>query len=130
VGWRTALYRRRRDGSAFASRQRVEKPIQGEESNMAVHEPLFANIRGSGYIYSLRSDATTAQYNQNMNNSLLRLALLLGHIMLNVVVVAWLTTYDITGSWISFLVFIAMMLLLLFFFIRHLLLFIQFLKNK
>ena len=65
-----------------------------------------------------------------MNNTLLRLALLLGHIILNVVLVAWITTYDISGSWINFLVFIVLIMVLLFLFIRHLLLFIQFLKNK
>lgn len=96
-------------------------------STSCEEQPGLANLRGSIYIYMR---AHCAPHNQNMNNTLLRLALLLGHIIANVVLVAWFTSYDITGSWLSFLVFVAAMMVLLFLFIRHLLLFIQFLKNR
>ena len=65
-----------------------------------------------------------------MVHTLLRLAALLGHIVLNVILIAWITSYDISGSWVGFILFLLAVTLMLFLLIRHLLLFIHYLKNK
>jgi hypothetical protein len=59
-----------------------------------------------------------------------RTALLLVHIILNIVVITRLTDFDLTGSWLVFTGFILLVFILLFLFIRHFLSFFQFLKNK
>jgi LPXTG-motif cell wall-anchored protein len=65
-----------------------------------------------------------------MNNLFIRVAAFLLHIVLNAVIVAYVTNYDISGSWLSFIGFLLLALLLLFLFIRHLISFIQFIKTK
>ena len=52
------------------------------------------------------------------------------HIFLNFILVSYLMRFDLTGSWIGFILFILLILVLMVLFILHLLSFIQFLKSR
>jgi hypothetical protein len=65
-----------------------------------------------------------------MNTLILRIGLLLFHIFLNVVIIAYLTRYDVAGSWMATAGFVLLLFVLLAFFIIHLLSFIRFYKHK
>lgn len=65
-----------------------------------------------------------------MNAFVLRTVALVLHAVANIIVITLLFNYDITGSWIFFIGFIAILLLLLFLFIKHLLSYIYFIKTK
>ena len=64
------------------------------------------------------------------NALMLRTTALVVHIFLNVIVISYLVSYDPTGSWIRFAVFIAALLVLLILFVRHLVSFISFIKSN
>ena len=66
-----------------------------------------------------------------MNNRMLFRALAITlHIFLNFILVSYLMRFDLTGSWIGFILFILALLVLLVLFIKHFLSFIQFLKSR
>ncbi|MEO7922333.1 MAG: hypothetical protein ABIR30_01515 [Chitinophagaceae bacterium] len=65
-----------------------------------------------------------------MNPLLLRTFAILIHAVANFILVTWLLNYDISGSWLYFVGFIAICLLLLFLFIKHLLSYIYFIKTN
>ena len=65
-----------------------------------------------------------------MNDFVLRTTALILHAAANIIIVTYLFNYDITGSWVFFIGFIALLLLLLFLFIKHLLSYIYFIKTK
>ena len=64
------------------------------------------------------------------NGLLWRVAALIIHVLLNIIIITRLTDYDLTGSWLAFTGFLIVVLLLVFLFIRHLVSFIYFIKNK
>ena len=52
------------------------------------------------------------------------------HIVLNFILVSYLLRFDLTGSWIGFILFILVLLVLLVLFLKHLFSFIQFIKSR
>lgn len=64
------------------------------------------------------------------NSLFFRVAALIIHTILNIVIVSKLTDFDLTGSWLGFFGFLILLLLLIFLFIKHLLSFIYFIKNN
>ncbi len=65
-----------------------------------------------------------------MNQFALRTVLIILHAAANFILITILLDYDISGSWVRFIGFIALALLLLFLFIKHLLSYIYFIKTK
>ncbi len=65
-----------------------------------------------------------------MNTFFFRIGALLLHALLNIIVVTWITNFDITGSWIAVIGFILLLFLLLVVFLKHLLSFIHYIKTK
>jgi hypothetical protein len=65
-----------------------------------------------------------------MNTFFFRIGALLLHALLNIIMVSWLTNYDITGSWLAVTGFLCLLFLLAILFIKHLLSFIQYIKTK
>ena len=65
-----------------------------------------------------------------MNNFFLRIGAILLHALLNIILVSWITNYDISGSWIAVIGFLCLLFLLVILFIKHLLSFIQYIKTK
>jgi len=65
-----------------------------------------------------------------MNNTILRVGALFIHVIVNIVIVAYVTRYDISGSWLSFAGFMVLLFILLIAFIKHLISFISFIKTK
>lgn len=65
-----------------------------------------------------------------MNALLLRTVAILLHATGNFLLVTFLLSYDITGSWVFFIGFIVLLLLLLFLFIKHTVSYIYFIKTK
>ena len=63
------------------------------------------------------------------NTLIFRIAVLIVHALLNVIVVTSLLDYDLTGSWLVFAGFVLLLLVLAILFIRHLLSFISFIKK-
>jgi len=61
---------------------------------------------------------------------LVRVVFLLIHIALNFIVVSYLVSFDWTGSWIRFFLFIILVLVLAFLFIRHIISIIYFIKSR
>ena len=67
---------------------------------------------------------------QVLNSKGFRIIALLLHISLNFLIVSFLTTYDISGSWIGFLLFLVACIFLLVLFVMHLIAFIRFIQSK
>jgi hypothetical protein len=67
---------------------------------------------------------------QKMNTLLIRVGLLLLHVFLNVVIAAYLTRFDISGSWLSMIAFAICGFILLALLILHIMSFIKFYKHK
>jgi hypothetical protein len=65
-----------------------------------------------------------------MNNTPLRAAAILLHLLLNFFLVSWLMDFDLTGGWIRFALFLTVWLLLLLLFVVHMISFIRFLQSK
>ena len=65
-----------------------------------------------------------------MNALLLRTFFLLLHAVANFLIVTTLLNYDLTGSWLYFTAFIAIVLLLIIIFVKHILSYINFIKPK
>ena len=65
-----------------------------------------------------------------MNQMMLRTAAIILHAVANFIVVSVLLNYDISGSWVVFLGFVAVVLVLVYLFIRHLLSYIYYIKTK
>ena len=65
-----------------------------------------------------------------MNTLLLRTFFLLLHAVANFLIVTTLLNYDLTGSWLYFTAFIAIVLLLIIIFVKHILSYINFIKTK
>ena len=65
-----------------------------------------------------------------MNSLFLRVGALLAHVILNIVIVAYATDYDVSGSWLAFIGFLILLFILLALFLKHLISFIQFIKTK
>jgi len=65
-----------------------------------------------------------------MDSIALRVALLILHLLANAVIIAVITNYDISASWLSFILFILVALLLMLFFIFHIATFVKFIKNQ
>jgi hypothetical protein len=53
-----------------------------------------------------------------------------GHALLNFLLTTWMFQYDITGSWMGFILFIILCLLLLLLFIKHLISYIKYLQTN
>jgi len=70
------------------------------------------------------------EHTTTTNSLFWRVAALVIHIILNIVIVTRLTDFDLTGSWLIFFGFLILLLLLIFLFIKHVLSFIYFIKNK
>jgi len=64
-----------------------------------------------------------------MNKLITRTLALLFHALLNVFLISYITDFDVSGSWLGFTGFVLFLLLLLFLFVRHLLIFIQYIKT-
>jgi hypothetical protein len=64
------------------------------------------------------------------NKLLLRVILISVHIFLNFILISYLMSFDVTGSWVKFSLFILLVISLLILFIKHLISFILFLKSK
>ena len=64
-----------------------------------------------------------------MNSLIWRSTALLLHAAANFFLISYLFRYDITGSWLYFIGFIAIALILLYLFIRHLVSYIYFIKK-
>jgi len=65
-----------------------------------------------------------------MNGLFFRIAALIANVLLNVIVISYLTDYDITGSWKAVFGFLAVLFLLMAIFITHLVSFINYIKTK
>ncbi|MCE3282436.1 MAG: hypothetical protein K0Q66_1173 [Chitinophagaceae bacterium] len=65
-----------------------------------------------------------------MNTILFRVGLLLLHILLNVVVVSYLTRFDLTGSWLALTAFVLLLFFMLALLIRHIISFINYAKHN
>jgi hypothetical protein len=65
-----------------------------------------------------------------MNNTPLRAAAILLHLLLNFFLVSWLMDFDLTAGWIRFVLFLTVWLLLLLLFVLHMISFIRFLQSK
>lgn len=63
-----------------------------------------------------------------MNTLFFRTAILLVHILLNFIVVSWFLKFDISGSWVSIVVFIIGLIVLMWVFIRHIISYLSFIK--
>jgi len=61
---------------------------------------------------------------------LVRIVFLLIHITLNFIVVSYLVSFDWTGSWIRFFLFLILVLTLAALFIRHVISIIYFIKSR
>jgi hypothetical protein len=66
----------------------------------------------------------------NMDHIFVRIGAILAHILLNIIIISYATSYDISGSWLTATGFFLLAFLLLVLFIKHLLSFINFIKNK
>ncbi|MBC6490366.1 hypothetical protein ACFSQD_08595 [Flavihumibacter stibioxidans] len=65
-----------------------------------------------------------------MNNIFWRVTALFLHAMGNIIAGSYLTSFDITGSWLYVSIFVLVMILLLFLFITHLFSFIKYIKTN
>jgi hypothetical protein len=65
-----------------------------------------------------------------MNTLLVRVGLLLLHVFLNIVIVAYLTTFDVSASWLSMTGFALAGFIILALLILHIMSFIKFYKHK
>ncbi len=65
-----------------------------------------------------------------VNNFFFRLTVIIFHALVNFFVVSYCMKFDITGGWLSFLLFAMLCIVLLVVFIIHLLSFLQFLKTN
>lgn len=65
-----------------------------------------------------------------MSNIFWRVSALFLHAMGNIMAGSYLTTFDITGSWLHVGIFVLVMIFLLFLFITHLFSFIKFIKTN
>ncbi|HEU4634418.1 MAG TPA: hypothetical protein VFS22_10555 [Flavisolibacter sp.] len=65
-----------------------------------------------------------------MDSFIIRVAALLAHAFLNIVIVSYLTNLDISGSWLRVSVFLIILFILLVLFIKHFISFINYLKTK
>ena len=65
-----------------------------------------------------------------MNALIIRIGLLLLHVFLNVVLIAYITRYDISGSWLSMTGFVLVVFIMLALLIFHIMTFIHFYKHK
>ena len=69
------------------------------------------------------------QNTKTSNRLSVRIAALLLHAVLNFIIITWLTNFDLTGSWLVFIAFAMIVFVLIYFFLRHIVSFVQFLKN-
>ena len=75
--------------------------------------------------------ATNMEHNSTFVNSMItRIAAIIVHALINIIIISRLTDYDLTGSWLSFFGFVLLLLILFFLFIKHLVSVIHFIKNK
>jgi hypothetical protein len=65
-----------------------------------------------------------------MNHIVIRTGVLLLHLLLNVFIVNYFTGFDITGSWLRFILFLLLILALLYFFTIHVISYLRFLKSR
>jgi hypothetical protein len=65
-----------------------------------------------------------------MNTVFFRLGLLFLHVFLNVVIVSYLTRFDLSGSWLAMTGFVVLLFVMLALLIRHIMSFINFVKHK
>ena len=65
-----------------------------------------------------------------MNQFFLRTGAILVHAFLNIILVSWITRYDISGSWLAVIGFILLLFVLLILFLKHILAFIHYIKTK
>ena len=65
-----------------------------------------------------------------MNHLIVRLGALLGHALLNIIIVSYATGFDIAGSWLAVTGFFLLLFLLFVLFVKHLISFINYIKTK
>jgi len=65
-----------------------------------------------------------------VNNFFFRLTVIIVHALVNFIAISYCMKFDITGSWLSFLLFAILCIVLLVAFIIHLISFVQFLKTN
>lgn len=65
-----------------------------------------------------------------LSNKIFRTVAIVLHAMVNFLLTSWLFKYDITSSWLGFLLFLLLCLVLLVLFIKHLISFIRYLQSN
>jgi len=65
-----------------------------------------------------------------LSNKIFRTLAIAVHALLNFFLTTWMFRYDITGSWMGFVLFLILCLLLLLLFIKHLVSFIKYLQSN
>jgi hypothetical protein len=65
-----------------------------------------------------------------MNKFLFRTLMLILHALLNFFIIFYVMDYDLTGSWLRFILFVLLLLALLYFFILHLVAYYKLVKSK
>lgn len=70
------------------------------------------------------------QKTKTLRPLILRLLAVILHALLNFIAVSYLLDFDITGSWLVFIGFVLLVFLLVSLFLRHVISFIQFIKNQ
>ncbi len=65
-----------------------------------------------------------------MNTLLFRVGAILMHVFLNIVIVSYVTRYDVTGSWIAMTGFVLLLFIMLGLLVMHIMSFLNFLKHK
>ena len=64
------------------------------------------------------------------NSLTLRIFSIVLHAVFNFIIVSYLTDFDLTGSWIVFTGFLIVVFFLSYVFLKHLAIFIHYIKNK
>jgi hypothetical protein len=65
-----------------------------------------------------------------MDNYVIRIAAIIAHVLLNIVIISFLTDFDITARWITTIAFVLIIFLLFVMLIKHIVSFINYIKTK
>jgi hypothetical protein len=65
-----------------------------------------------------------------MDNYVIRIAAIIAHVLLNIVIISFLTDFDITARWITTIAFVLIIFLLFVMLIKHVVSFINYIKTK
>ena len=81
---------------------------------------------GKTYCYIGAPKLTSSQ----MNKLLFRVVAILLHVIINFILISYLVSFDLTGSWIRFFLFLFLVIILVGLFVKHLLSFLLFVKSN